>query len=48
MPSPPCIFGPPSPPAVGVPAKVIKRLEEVPVPLSHMDQALEFILDYEI
>jgi hypothetical protein len=32
---------------VGVPAKVIKKLEKGSVPLAHMDTGVDFI-DYEI
>ncbi|GAB4818581.1 hypothetical protein N2152v2_005627 [Parachlorella kessleri] len=39
---------PPNCVAVGVPAKVVKRLDGMTTPLTAMDQGTEFILDYEI
>lgn len=33
---------------MGVPAKVIKRLDEGQLPLERMDQGLDYVLDYEI
>lgn len=43
--TPPCVATS-CPAAVGVPAKVIKRLDEFEEPVKEMDQVSGFILDY--
>lgn len=39
---------PAPPPAVGVPAKVVKVLDDNVEPVKQMDQCLDYVLDYVI